>query len=84
MRNSLVIMKFALRVIFTRPPFSKWLPTKSSNCQWSPISMNIDIKEYFEVRNWLVMMNFASSVFASIYNQTSLLFLIGRVVNIIL
>jgi hypothetical protein len=26
------MMKFAFRVIFTRPPFSKWLPTKSSNC----------------------------------------------------
>jgi hypothetical protein len=36
-------MKFAFRVIFTRPPFSKWLPTKLSNCQWSPISMKIDI-----------------------------------------
>ena len=23
--------------------FSKWLPAKSSNCQWSPISMKIDI-----------------------------------------
>jgi hypothetical protein len=32
-RNSFVMMKFAFRVIFTRPPFSKWLPTKSSNCQ---------------------------------------------------
>ena len=41
-------------VIFTMPPFPKWLPTKSPNCQWSPISMKIDIQEYFEVRNWLV------------------------------
>ena len=55
------MMKFAFRVIFTRPPFSKWLPTKSSNCQWSPISMKIDIQEYFEVRNWLVMMKLAST-----------------------
>jgi hypothetical protein len=60
-RNSLVMMKFAFRVIFMRPPFSKWLPTKSSNCQWSPISMKIDISEYFEVRNWLVMMKLAST-----------------------
>jgi hypothetical protein len=42
-RNWLVMMKFAFRVIFTRPPISKWLPTKSSNCQRSPISMKIDI-----------------------------------------
>jgi hypothetical protein len=56
----MVMMKFAFRVIFMRPPFSKWLPTKSSNCQWSPISMKIDISEYFEVRNWLVMMKLAS------------------------
>jgi hypothetical protein len=41
-RNWLVMMKFAFRVIFTRPPFSKWLPTKSTNCQWSPISMKND------------------------------------------
>jgi hypothetical protein len=38
-----LMMKFAFRVIFTTPPISKWLPTKSSNCQWSPISMKIDI-----------------------------------------
>ena len=82
-RNLLVMMKFAFRVIFKRPPFSKWLPTKSSNCQWSPISMKIDIWEYFEARNWLVMMKLAStcpnsdiegrlgtSVFASKHNQT--------------
>jgi hypothetical protein len=41
-RNSLVMMKFAFRIFSTRPPFSKWLPTKSSNLQWSPISMKID------------------------------------------
>jgi hypothetical protein len=41
-------MKFAFRVIFTRPPFSKWLPTKSSNCQWSLISMKIDIYLKFD------------------------------------
>jgi hypothetical protein len=35
--NSLVMMKFAFIIIFTRSPFSKWLPTKSSNCQWCPI-----------------------------------------------
>ena len=57
----MVMMKFAFRVIFMRPPFSKWLPTKSSNCQWSPISIKIDISEYFEVRNWLVMMKLAST-----------------------
>ena len=34
------MMKFAFRVIFTRPPFSKWLPTKSSNCQWSDFNEN--------------------------------------------
>jgi hypothetical protein len=49
------------RVIFMMPPFSKWLPTKSSNCQWSPISMKIDIYEYIEVRNWLVMMKLATT-----------------------
>ena len=34
------MMKFAFRVIFTRPPFSKWLPTNSSNCQWSDFNEN--------------------------------------------
>jgi hypothetical protein len=34
------MMKFAFRVIFTRPPFSKWLLTKSSNCQWSDFNEN--------------------------------------------
>jgi hypothetical protein len=57
----MVMMKFAFRVILMGPPFSKWLPTKSSNCQWSPISMKIDISQYFEVRNWLVMMKLAST-----------------------
>ena len=28
---------------FYEATFSKWLPTKSSNCQWSPISMKFDI-----------------------------------------
>ena len=60
-RNWLVMMKFAFRVNFTRPLFSKWLPTKLSNCQWSPISMKIDFQEYFEVRNWLVMMKLTST-----------------------
>jgi hypothetical protein len=30
-------------------------------CQWSQISMKIDIWEYFQVRNWLVMMKHAST-----------------------
>jgi hypothetical protein len=34
---------------------------KSSKCQWSPISMKIDIYEYFEVRNWLVVMQLPCS-----------------------
>ena len=34
------MMKIAFRVIFTRPPFSKWLPTKLSNCQWSDFNEN--------------------------------------------
>ena len=34
------MMKFTFRVIFTRPPFSKWLPTKSSNWQWSDFNEN--------------------------------------------
>ena len=34
------MIKFALRVISTRPPFSKWLPKKSSNCQWSDFNEN--------------------------------------------
>ena len=97
MRNWLGMMKFAFRVFSKRPPFSKWLPTKWSNCQWSPISMKIDIQEYFEERNSLVMMKLAptcpksdmegrlgTSVFASIHNQISLLFLIGRNLKLIL
>ena len=39
-RNLLVMIKFAFRAISTRPPFSKWLPKKSSNCQWSDFNEN--------------------------------------------
>ena len=39
----------------------KKAPTKSAKFQCSPISIKIDIQEYFEVRNWLVMMKLAST-----------------------
>ena len=44
------------------PPFWKWSPTISANFQCSLISMKIYIWGYFEVRNWLVMMNIAFRV----------------------
>ena len=42
-RNWLIMMKFAFRVIFTRPPISKWLPTNRQivnglRFQWKLIS----------------------------------------------
>jgi hypothetical protein len=42
--------------------FSKWPPTKAAKFQCSLISMKIDIKGYFEVRNGLVMMKIAFRV----------------------
>ena len=87
-RNSMIMMKFAFGVIFMRPPFSKWLPTKSSNYQWSPISMKIDISGVFwseklvgndETCNHISEFWYGSrlgiSVFAPKHNQTSLLLL---------
>jgi hypothetical protein len=74
-RNSLVMMKFAFRIIFTRPPFSKWLPTNRQivnflRFQWKLISRSI-----FEVRNWLmpwilIWGRFGTSVFAFKHIQT--------------
>jgi hypothetical protein len=74
-RNSLVMMKFAFRVISTRPPFSKWLPTNRQivnglRFQWKFISRSILKWGIGWCPEFWYGGRLGTSVFASKHNQT--------------
>jgi hypothetical protein len=53
------ILSRVCRIFWPKIIASEWPPTQSEKIQCFLISMKIDIWGYFEVRNWLVMMNIA-------------------------